>query len=65
MSTIPDAAVERLVDSQRVAIIERARAAKDAIGAVLADPRIKTHGMTFSQWTLLEEARRSLEAVLP
>ena len=61
---LPDQAVERFVESRRALLAMRAREAMDAISAILADPRISTHGLTYSQWHRLEEARRGLESVL-
>ncbi len=65
MSTqLPDPAVERFVESRRALVAVRAKEARDAIASVLADPKIRTHGVSYSQFKALNDAKVGLEGVL-
>lgn len=65
-AVISDTTVERLLESQRVAIQQRARNAMDAITEVIADEnRVKVYGLTYSQYEVLRDARDGLRRVLP
>lgn len=46
-------------------IVSAAHEAREAIDIILADPKIKTHGLLTSQVALLKAARDSLERALP
>lgn len=46
-------------------IVSAAHEAREAIDIILADPKIKTHGLITSQVALLMAARDALEAALP
>ncbi len=63
--TLPDQAFEKLLAEQRQAIIERAILARDVIGEIVADDRVKTVGMLHRQWKALSDLHQSLSAVLP
>lgn len=65
MTTLPDAAVARFAEERRALITSEAENARAALREVLADDRIRTHGLTYSQWSVLAEAKRGLDSVLP
>lgn len=46
-------------------IVEAAHGAREAIDIVLADPKIRTHGLTQTQWSVLFAAKAALEMALP